>query len=145
MLPRVFKRTNTFPANFINEFFNDDFFPATTTFNRSYNNSPAVNVEETDKEFIVNVAAPGIDKKDFNVNIDNNVLVISSNIETENEEKDNSYILKEYSYNSFSRKFSLPEDTDANKIKASHKNGILKINIPKVQVKVEKAVEVKIN
>lgn len=147
MLPRVFRSTRPMHGSLMNDFFNDDFFTMLPSLDRDYKNSssPAVNVEETDKAYVIDVAAPGLDKKDFSVNIDGNVLNISSAKEINNEEKADGFLLREFNYNSFSRSFTLPENTDASKIKASHKNGILQINIPKEAVSVQKAHEIKIN
>lgn len=147
MLPRELRKTNTMPRSFIDEFFNDNFFPAMPSISRNFerHNMPAVNVEETDKEFVIDVAAPGIEKKDFKVSVDNDVLNISSSKESNKEEKGDAFLRREFNYNSFSRSFTLPENTDASKIKASHKNGVLTISIPKEEVVVRKAQEIKIN
>jgi HSP20 family protein len=146
MLPTL-RKHRTMPGSFIDEFFNDNFWPRFLDGDRNYANSnvPAVNVEESDKEFQIEVAAPGLDKKDFKVNIEENVLTISSSKESSTEEKEKGYLRREFNYNSFSRSFTLPENTDATKINASHKNGVLNISIPKEEVKVKKLQEIKIN
>lgn len=94
---------------------------------------PAVNVVETEDNFELEVAAAGKTKEDFKVEVDNNVLCISSESEeekeTETEEKN--YIRKEYSYSSFSRSFTLPDNTQEGEIKATYENGVLQISIPK--------------
>ena len=147
MLPTI-RKHRTLPGSFIDGFFNDSFFPGFLNWDRTYENSnnlPAVNVEETEKSYLIDVAAPGLDKKDFNVTVDENVLTISSNEEKSKEEKSEDYLRREFNYTSFSRSFTLPENTDASKIKASHKNGVLNINIPKEEVKVKKALEIKIS
>jgi len=92
---------------------------------------PAVNVAETDLTFELEVAAPGKTKEDFNVEIENNVLCISSENEQETESEEKNYTRKEYSYSSFSRSFTLPENANEEEIKASYENGVLKIAIPK--------------
>lgn len=146
MLPTI-RKHRTLPGSFIDEFFSDNFWPKFLDWDRNYENSniPAVNVEETDKEYRIDVAAPGLEKKDFNITVDNNVLTISSNKEHSNEEKKEGYLRREFNFNSFSRSFTLPENTEASKIKASHKNGVLNISIPKSEVEVKKALEIKIN
>ena len=146
MLPTV-RRHRTMPVNFINDFFNDNFWPNFHEGNRDCenNSTPAVNVEETDKAYVINVAAPGLNKKDFHVTLENNTLTISSSNEESNEKKENNFLRREFSYKSFSRSFTLPENTEADKIKASHKNGILSISIAKEEVKIEKAKEISIN
>mgnify|MGYP001036180426 CR=1 FL=1 len=145
MLPM--NRTHrTVPAGFINDFFQDDFFSTFLNENKNTNGSlPAVNVEETNQAFIIDVAAAGLDKKDFKVTVDEDVLTIASEKELKKEENQKGFIRQEFNFNSFSRSFTLPENTDASKIKASHKNGVLSVNIPKVEVEVKKAIDVKIN
>lgn len=146
MLP-IIRKHRTLPGNFMDDFFNDNFFPKFFDLEKPVNNGnlPAVNVEETDKAFVIDVAAAGLDKKDFKVTVDEDVLTISSEKKMNVEEKKHGFIRQEFNFNSFSRSFTLPENTDANKIKASHNNGVLSINIPKVEVEVKKAIEVKIN
>lgn len=93
---------------------------------------PAVNVVETNDNFRIDVAAPGLDKKDFKINLDNNVLTISSEKEEQHEsQEEGKYMRREFSYSSFNRSFSLPTSVEAEKIKANHKDGILSIVIPK--------------
>ena len=148
MLPNVLSRRNsTVPRNFVDEFFNDDFFPKffNTASNWSNASVPAVNVEETEKEYVIDVAAPGLEKKDFKVTLDENVLTISSQTEQNSEEKKEGYLRREFNYSSFSRSFTLPEDTDGKEIKASHKNGVLTISIPKHEAKAKVSKEIKIS
>ncbi len=95
---------------------------------------PAVNVNETKEAFKLEVAAPGMSKKDFKVEVNNGVLCISSESKEEKEEKDESYTRKEFSYRSFKRSFWLPENADADAVKANYRNGILHISIPKTAV-----------
>ena len=130
MLPMLRKNRETVPS-FIDEFFGKDWMNSIFS-DRPGISTPAVNVKETDDEFMIEVAAPGLDKKDFKVDVDNNVLSISSEKEFKDEEKqDSRYMRREFGYASFSRSFSLPEAVDAEKIKAKHKDGILMITIPK--------------
>jgi HSP20 family protein len=146
MLPSVFSRKNgTVPRNFVDEFFNDSYLPRFLDWNYESTNTPAVNVEETEKEYQIEVAAPGLEKEDFKVNIDRNVLTISSTKENKNEEKRDGYLRREFNYNSFSRAFTLPDNTETTKIKASHKNGVLSISIPKVEAKAKQTTEIKIS
>jgi HSP20 family protein len=91
--------------------------------------SPAVNVSESDKEYHISVAAPGLDKSDFKVETDDDVLTISA--EKEMEEKEGKYNRREYNYSSWRRSFHLPDGTDATKIDAEYKNGELHIHIPR--------------
>ena len=133
MLPNVLKRKQSTYPSVWDEFFSNDFFPSFFNYSWPEDKSfaPAVNVEETDKSYVLEVAAPGLDKKDFKVDVDNNVLTISSRKENKREEKKNGYLRREFNYGSFSRSFSLPEDVEVDKIKANHKNGVLKVEVPK--------------
>jgi len=97
--------------------------------------TPAVNIKETEKEFVVSLAVPGMNKKDFNIDIDIDLLTISSEIKEETEEKVDNYTRKEYNFNSFKRSFTLPKDTiDRENIDAKYKSGELIINIPKKEI-----------
>ena len=92
---------------------------------------PAVNVEETDEAFKLELAAPGKNKEDFNIEVDKNVLTISSEEEARHEEEEKNYTRREYSYRSFRRSFRLPEGTDSATIVAAYDNGVLYVTIPK--------------
>ncbi|WP_066630478.1 Hsp20/alpha crystallin family protein [Labilibacter marinus] len=94
---------------------------------------PAVNVNENDDEFHIEVAAPGMEKKDFNVSYENGMLTISSEHKNEKEDKKWGKVSrKEFSYQSFRRSFSVAENTvNTDKISANYKNGILHISLPK--------------
>jgi HSP20 family protein len=129
MLP-VLNKTNYLPS-YADDFFGDDFLSG--IFGQSTGVSkPAVNIKEDKEDFKIEVAAPGLSKKDFKVDIDNDVLTISSVKKDEKEEKDGEkYMRREFSYSSFKRSFSLPETVDSDKIKAAHKDGVLEITIPK--------------
>ncbi|HMT13033.1 MAG TPA: Hsp20/alpha crystallin family protein, partial [Ignavibacteria bacterium] len=103
---------------------------------------PAVNVTETDTEFRLAIAAPGLEKKDFKVEAFDDMLTISAeHAREEKEEKNGRYNRREYNYSSWSRSFSLPENCDYGKIDAEYKNGELKIMIPKMEVKEPKKVK----
>ncbi len=123
-----------FDSGWMEKFFNaplDEFFNMGKVMN-----VPAVNVSETEKEFRLVVAAPGMDKKDFKVGAYDELLTISAEKEKEErEEKNGRYNRREYNYSSWSRSFTLPENCDAGKIDAEYKNGELKIVIPKLEVK----------
>ncbi|MEM7381811.1 MAG: Hsp20/alpha crystallin family protein [Bacteroidota bacterium] len=96
---------------------------------------PAVNVSEGKDAFTLELAAPGLSKKDFKVNVDNGLLSISSERKSENEDKQENYTRKEFSYQSFTRSFSLPDTIEANKIKANYANGLLQVALPKKEEK----------
>jgi HSP20 family protein len=103
---------------------------------------------ETENEFKVEVAAPGMEKKDFNINLDNNVLTISSEKEETKEEKDKkgNYTKREFSYSSFQRSFTMPDSVNVDKIAAAYKDGVLNITLPKrEEAKVKPAKVIKIS
>ncbi|MFC4873904.1 Hsp20/alpha crystallin family protein [Negadavirga shengliensis] len=109
---------------------------------------PAVNVKENENRFQIEVAAPGLKKEDFKINFDNGRLTISSEKKTEREEKDGDRTTRrEFSYQSFQRSFSIPENTiDADKIMANYQDGILHITLPKrEEAKPKPAREIKIS
>ncbi|GAB4296041.1 MAG: hypothetical protein Kow0068_20530 [Marinilabiliales bacterium] len=92
---------------------------------------PSVNISEEEKSFDIQVALPGISKKDVNIEVQDNCLFISSEKKYENEEKNKNWLRREYGYAAFQRVFQLPESADPEKIKAEMKNGLLKIQIAK--------------
>lgn len=106
--------------------------------------TPAVNIHETDENYTVELAAPGMKKEDFKLEVDKNHLNISSEKETSEEEKEKNYTRKEYSYASFNRTFRLPENVNPEKIEAKYKEGILRISIPKVTPEVKKLKNIEI-
>ena len=105
-------------SEYLNEFLNG----------KNVTSAPAVNIIEETDDFRIEVAAPGLEKTDFVVNLENNVLTISSGKESKSEEK---VMLREFSYTSFKRSFTLPNTVDGDKISATHNGGILYITIPK--------------
>lgn len=107
------------------DFFNNDFFEEDSLM-------PAMNVKEHDKDFEIEFAAPGFSKKDFEVTIDDNILNVCGEKKKEEEENEEGYTRKEFSYNSFKRSLSLPKSVNTNQdVKATYKNGILKLNLLK--------------
>ena len=136
MLP-VMNRNREFMPGLLEDFFKTDLWPDLTNKNRA--NTPAVNVSETDKEYKIDVAAPGLNKNDFKIDLEDNILTISSEKEEKNEEQDkeNNYLKREFCYTAFSRSFVLPDNVNADKIEASHKDGVLNVRIPKKEVKKE--------
>jgi HSP20 family protein len=92
---------------------------------------PAVNIKETENSFDIHLAAPGFKKEDFKIAIEKDVLTISAEVKKEQEEKTESYTRKEFSYNSFSRSFNLPDFLETENIKAVYENGILGLVVPK--------------
>jgi HSP20 family protein len=97
---------------------------------------PAMNIKEKKQNFEIDVAAPGFDKKDFEVTIENGVLCISAEKKEEKEVKEDEFTRKEFNYNSFSRRFTLPENVNEDeKIDAVYKDGILKLVLGKMDIK----------
>jgi HSP20 family protein len=92
---------------------------------------PAVNIVEDKNDYKVSLAVPGMKKDDFNIDVEGNMLTISSEKEESKEEKDEKYNRKEYSYSSFSRSFTLPEEVNKEKIEAKYEDGLLKLVLPK--------------
>lgn len=92
---------------------------------------PAVNISEDDNNYQLTMAAPGMKKADFKVDIDGNTLIVSSEKESSKEEQSKRFSKKEYGYSSFSRSFAIPEDANREKIDAHYEDGILKLTIPK--------------
>ena len=129
------KRENYSPtwSSFFNDFLNRDWYDWNNQ-NYSLTNTtiPAVNIKETENEFEVDMAAPGMAKDDFRIELNNSVLTISSEKQSENETKDGKNVTRrEFSYQSFSRSFTLPAIVETEKITAKYENGLLKVNIPK--------------
>lgn len=97
--------------------------------------TPSVNVRETDKDFRIELAAPGMKKDDFNIELQNNVLTISTEKKEQKEEKlEGKFLRREYSYRAFQRSFALPENCERDSIKATYTDGILNISLNKKYV-----------
>ncbi len=144
MLPAL-RKQSAFPS-LIDEFFGRDVFPGFFFDVDKRMTAPAVNIIEGKDDFRIEVAAPGLDKKDFRIDLENNVLTISSEKESRNEEKEERFMRREFNYASFSRSFALPESVDGEKISAKHADGILLVTIPKKEeAKVKPAREIKIS
>ena len=127
------KRNNSKPnANFfpslMEEFFRPDWVGGMHQSNLSV---PPVNIRETDNTFEVELSAPGKAKEDFNIELDNDMLTISSEQKTENTVEEGKFTRREFSHSSFRRSFTLPETVKEDEIKAGYENGILKITLPK--------------
>ncbi len=128
--------------------FNNDLMDwGTSNFSGPNSTLPAVNVRETDDDYILEVAAPGMNKKDFKINYQNNILTISSEKEEKSEDSHDGYSRREFSYTSFQRSFTVPvNEVDSDKITATYADGILNVKIPKrEEVKPKPAREIKIS
>ena len=133
LLKRNGSLLNPLPTLF-DDFISRDLFNwKTNHFSDSNTTIPAVNIKETNENYLVEMAAPGMNKKDFKVELDGNVLTISSERSTERKEGENEkYSLQEFSYESFQRTFTLQKDVmDIDKIEAKYENGVLHLLIPK--------------
>jgi HSP20 family protein len=128
MLPTISERT--FRPFYMPSFFDDDFFPVLNTRTSSM---PAVNIREDEKRFTLDLAVPGIDKKELKIDINEDVLTISSETKNESEESKDGYKRKEFSYSSFCRSFQIPENINKDKIEANYKDGILSVTLPKAE------------
>ena len=118
--------------NFFDDFITKDLYDWTDrNFAAVGSNLPSVNLKESDKKIEIELAAPGMKREDFKVEIENDVLMISSEKEEEKEEKKENYVRKEFNYQAFSRSFNLPETIDENKIEANYKDGILHVVVAK--------------
>jgi len=92
---------------------------------------PAVNISETDTDFLIELAVPGLKKEDFKISVDKNVLTVSAEKKSENNQEGKKFSKREFSYTSFVRSFTLPETIDHSKIDAAYADGILKLTIAK--------------
>ena len=107
---------------------------------------PAVNIKENDKEVTIDVAAPGLSKKDFEISVENNTLTISAHKEVEKVEEGTNIVKKEFGYENFQRSFTLPEEIfDVENIKATYKNGVLEIVIPKKEEEQKKVKKIQVS
>lgn len=124
----------------------DDFFGKGDLLDSNFNKwtVPSVNVKEDETKFTIEVAAPGMEKEDFNVEVEDGRLVISSEKETENNEEKENYTRKEFSYSKFQRTFTLPKNIDSKQISGTYVNGILSVEIPKIEKdQISKKIEIK--
>lgn len=124
------KRTDRLPF-ILDNMLNTDWFGGITTENKIGYNTPAVNVIETDNDFRIELAAPGLIKEDFNLELDNDVLIISSEVKKESTEDKDTYTRKEFGYSTFNRSFTLPDAINTAAILASYDRGILSVKLPK--------------
>lgn len=122
-----------------NDFFEGEFFPSRQVGFRNAN-VPAANIKETENAFLVELAAPGMKKEDFKVELNDDLLSIRAEHKQESEESKDRYTKREFNYTSFVRSFRLPEDADIEKIGAAYKDGILQIEIPKNETKLKEKV-----
>ena len=135
MMPtkRMYNNDQNWLPTFFNDFFDNDWMMKTNA------TAPAINVVESDKDYKVEVAAPGMKKEDFNIHLgDNNELIITMEQKNENKEEHKKYLRREFAYSKFQQSFVLPDNIEKEKISASVNDGILTIELPK-QAPEEKA------
>lgn len=117
-------------SSWVDEFFNRDWPAFSQNFNAGIS-LPKVNIRETADEYFVEMAVPGMQKSDFQIELDNKTLIISNEKKEEQETEKDNYTRREFGYSSFKRSFSLPETVNEEKIKAEYKDGILSLQLPK--------------
>lgn len=143
MMPskRMYNNDQNWLPTFFNDFFDNDWMMKTNA------TAPAINVVESDKDYKVEVAAPGMKKEDFNIHLgENNELVITMEQKNENKEERKKYLRREFAYSKFQQSFILPDDVEKEKISASVNDGILTIELPKhapeEKAKVNRVIEI---
>ena len=127
---KLAKRNSGMLPNLWDSFYHDDFFTFPDRL-RPGATAPAINISNNEDDFLVEMAVPGMKKDDFKIDLDNNVLTISSEQKSENESNEDNYTRREFNYSSFTRSFTLPETVDGEKIYAKYEDGVLGITIPK--------------
>ena len=133
MLP-VMNRNLWMPEEF-NDFFDTDFMPRVNA------TAPAINVKESEKDYTVELAAPGLTKDDFTVNVDNDGnlhIKIENKSNKKEEDKKSHYLRREFSYSKYEQTLLLPDDVEKDKIAATVNNGVLTVDLPKIEKKEEK-------
>ncbi len=135
MLARI--NRNYVPA-YWDDFFNDNFFNQVNS-KSCHPASPAVNVIEDEQGFRIEVSAPGVQRDDFNLEVENDVLTISTGQEESKDEQKQNFLRREFDFRTFNRSFQLPESVDQEQISAKHDAGILTLSLPKKEEEVQKA------
>ncbi|WP_298517492.1 Hsp20/alpha crystallin family protein [uncultured Kordia sp.] len=133
-----------FPSIF-DELFQTDWFGGTANATTAKGNIPAVNIKETENDFVLEVAAPGKAKEDFILSLDHDVLTISTEEKKDETKKEDNYTRREFSFSSFKRSFKLPQSVSKKEINATYTNGILLVALPKREedkVKPKRTIEI---
>ena len=143
MMPtkRMYNNDQNWLPTFFNDFFDNDWMMKTNA------TAPAINVVESDKDYKVEVAAPGMKKEDFNIHLgDNNELIITMEQKNENKEEHKKYLRREFAYSKFQQSFVLPDNVDKEKIAANVNDGVLTVTLPKEtpeqKAKVNRSIEI---
>ncbi len=124
----IVKRNNLIFPTLMNEIFKPDWFGGIENFTNVF---PAVNIRENEKDFELELAAPGRNKENFNIEIDHEVLTVSYEVKEVESEKEKNYTRREFTYSTFKRSFTLPETVDSERIDAKYVDGVLKLTLPK--------------
>lgn len=124
----IIKRNEVLFPSLLNEILKPDWFGG---IENHKNHVPAVNIKENEKDFELELAVPGRNKEDFKIEVNENVLTISSEAKVKVDTEKENYTRKEFTYTAFKRAFTLPETIDEDNIKATYVNGILKFTLPK--------------
>ena len=141
MLPVM--NSNLWMPEEFNDFFDTDFMPRVSA------TAPAINVKESEKDYTVELAAPGLTKDDFNVNIDNDGnlhIKIENKSNKKDEDKKSHYLRREFSYSKYEQTLLLPDDVEKDKIAASVNHGVLTVELPKLvkaEEKTARQIEIK--
>jgi HSP20 family protein len=122
--------------NFVDEVFNKSIGDIIN--NDVIRSKPQINIKENDKMYIMEVAAPGLSKEAFSLKVEEGYIIISAENKSDVTEEKEDYKKREFNYSSFERRYLLPETVDMDSINAKYENGILSIDLPKMEVKVEK-------
>lgn len=117
-------------ASLFNTFFDDVLTRDHYYANRS-NHVPAANVKEDDNGFTIELAAPGMNKGDFEVHVEQDVLTLSAKVKSDDQKKEENYTRREFRFSQFTRSFKLPETVDTENISARYKDGVLSVSLPK--------------
>lgn len=124
-------------TDIMDEFFNDEVRTRQESF------SPSMDISENEKEFVIEVEVPGMDKENIQINMEKNVLTISGERKFQEKEEDKQYHRVESHYGTFSRSLTLPDNADSESIQAAYENGILSISIKKSEKSLKKQIEIK--
>lgn len=139
------KKEELFPS-LLSDFFDNSRFFGNRFFEREFNDSlPAVNIKEDNKQFDIEFAAPGFSKNDFKIDVENDVMTVSAEKKEEKNEENKRFTRREFSYNTFSRSFTLPQSVNADKIDAKYTDGVLHLQVPKKEeVKTQPKKQIKV-
>lgn len=127
---KLMKRNNDILPAMWDSFAHDDWFTMPGKF-KTRTNVPAINILDNDNDFLIELVVPGMNKSDFKIDVENDLLTISAEERKEDQTKEANYTRREFYYTAFNRSFNLPETVDSDKIQATYTDGVLGISIPK--------------